>query len=489
LSAKSDVLVIGGGPAGSSTAIELARRGFRVTLIEKSHFPRHRIGESLPPKTMAALAILGVNEVVQKAGFAQMTGTTVYQAGEMTNHGLSNFDQGLGLQVDRAKFDEILLRRAQEMGCEVLFGRAVNRVEIEENEARLWVDDDEFTARFLVDASGGRSLVAHQLGLRRKDKHRTLALCGYWHACRIPDTTLATNTLFEMLPEAWIWSVLRSDGLRNITVGIDPERFEGAAADLRERYRETLAASDFIGPLAEKSSMQGELRCYESTSYASQSYICKSSILVGDAASFIDPLTSQGVYKALQSGIMAAAVINTIENRPHDEALARKFYQAAQASFVSNYAAITRSMIRSSKYLDQAFWKKRTRLDPESMREIPLTAQTTVADFLSMVRERGGDRVRITSVPAGLSLENVGRAAGGFIQPATILVHENGQSLDLVDIDAAQLYPLLDGCMVAELFETYAQKTGELRSNTLAKQLRDALGKLIERGWLRFEAA
>ena len=81
-----DVVIIGAGPGGCSSAIELAKRGFQVAILEKSNFPRHRIGESLPPKIFSALRILGVEKEINSLGFAPMTGTTVYQAGELRSN-------------------------------------------------------------------------------------------------------------------------------------------------------------------------------------------------------------------------------------------------------------------------------------------------------------------------------------------------------------------------------------------------------------------
>ena len=476
-----DVVVIGAGPAGCSAAIELVRRGFSVTIIEKSEFPRHRIGESLPPKIMAALTILGIEKKVQSAGFAKMTGTSVFQAGELTTHIASDEGSNIGLQVDRSKFDQILLQHAKELGCKLILGRPVTRIELQDNAARVWTDDEEHGARWLIDASGTRSLVARHLDWRRKSEHRTLALCGYWRFCRIPEEVLATNTLFEMLPDAWIWSVLRSDGLRNITVGIDPSGFEGNASELLDLYHQKLDESSFVGPLAAKASLEGELLSYESTCFSSDAYIHKTAILVGDAASFIDPLTSQGVYKAMQSGIMAAALINTIQHRPEDEDLARTFYQKAQDSFVSNYEAIARSMYRASPYLNHPFWKKRI----SNELDVISNASNGLTDLVEMARQHGGDRIHLTCDSTALSVENIGRASGGFIEAAPMLVHSNGQSLDLLDVDAALLRELLDGRSMSEVFEAYAERSGEGRSNELGKRLRDALGKMLDRGWLQ----
>jgi hypothetical protein len=204
--------------------------------------------------------------------------------------------------------------------------------------------------------------------------------------------------------------------------------------------------------------------------------------LVGDAASFIDPLTSQGVYKAMQSGIMAAAVINTVTHRRQDAALAKRYYQDAQEAFVKNYAAITVSMYRASVFEDEPFWKARIPDAPKTFVSRPALSDA----FIETVRRCGGDQIHLQADTSRFRIQIKGRASRGFVVPVPVLVGDAQDTLDLVDLELDQLIVLLDGRSMASVFEAYAQATGSSPSNTLAKHLRDGLSAMIEREWLGY---
>jgi hypothetical protein len=137
-----------------------------------------------------------------------------------------------------------------------------------------------------------------------------VALCGYWRGSGVPPAVSPHNTLFETHPSGWLWSVRRADGLRNVTLGLDPAELKGL--DPTAYYLEQVQRSTLMAPMLVGATLASEVTAHDATWFHAERVIGPGWILVGDAASLIDPLTSQGVYKALHSGLAAAAV------PPHD---------------------------------------------------------------------------------------------------------------------------------------------------------------------------
>ncbi|MCA9549924.1 MAG: tryptophan 7-halogenase, partial [Myxococcales bacterium] len=315
----ADIIVVGAGPAGSAAAARLAAFGHRVLILERARFPRPRIGESLPPKVDDLLQVLGAAEAVAAAGFARMRGTVVARGGDEAPlfHPFDPAGGRRGYQVERGRFDSLLLERARALGAEVRAAAAaelgwagpLRQVSLREGGA--------LTARFVVDASGAAGWGARALGLRSKEPVRTVALAGYWAGCRLPElrsagVVEATATFFEMLPDGWIWSVLRQDGLRNVTLGLDAGRVKDPEVLPLELYLDTVRASALVGPMLGPARLEGGLSAHDATWTRAERFVADGILFAGDAAATIDPLTSQGVFKAMRSGIVAASVVNTV---------------------------------------------------------------------------------------------------------------------------------------------------------------------------------
>lgn len=494
-----DVGVIGGGPAGAALATLLAARGYSVLLIDRAEFPRPRIGESLPPKIEVLLKILEVDEAVNAAGFTRMRGTTVSQGRGVLSHDFHPAGDRLGFQVDRALFDRLLLERARSAGVTVLEAAAFvgARFEGERIIGMVFSQAGVETAvqtRFLVDASGASGVLSRALGLKRRDAIRTVALSGYWKETKVPVHFPAGNTLFEMLADGWIWSVLRSDGLRNVTLGVDPSTVRAAPSSHVELYLEHMRASELVGPLVERARLVTPVEIHDATWSAAERYAGGDFLLVGDAASVIDPLTSQGVHKALQSGVTGAAVINTCFARPEDAETALDYYQQLQEATQQRYAEIALSFYRGSPHADQPFWKERMR--SQALFEAGLLDARLVEEaerrrrFLDRIDAAGGDCVRVAK-SRDLALEERPVAEGGFIVRRSALVSKEGGGrndwIDIGVVDAALLFDLLDGRTVAEVFEAYAERTGEGRSSRLGRLLLTAVANLAASGLLDVE--
>src|SRR5262245_44740588 len=162
--AKADILVIGGGPAGSTVATQLARRGYEVVLIDRAQHPRETVGESILPSAWKYFDLLGVTAAVERHGFVQKAGGVVDWGNELTQIAFRDFAYDRpGLHVERAALDHILLEHVRQAGARVFEGVRAEQATLNGGGARVTIAQDnepvrEVACRFLVDATGQASL-------------------------------------------------------------------------------------------------------------------------------------------------------------------------------------------------------------------------------------------------------------------------------------------------------------------------------------------
>ncbi|MEO5876788.1 MAG: tryptophan 7-halogenase [Streptosporangiaceae bacterium] len=331
-----DVVVVGGGPGGSTVATLVAMQGHRVLLLEKETFPRYQIGESLLPATVHGVCrLLGVTEEMEKAAF------TVKRGGSFrwgTNPVPWNFlfavspelsgPTSTAYQVERMKFDEILLRNAAAKGVEVRENVAVGEVLEDPERVRgvRYTDADgcprEITAKYVVDASGNRTrLSGHAGGERVYSEHfKNLALFGYFEGGKRLPGADSGNILCAAFDEGWMWYIPLSDTLTSVGAVISSTRAQEIQGDESAREEALLGFVDRCeivrGFLSEATRITtgtyGELRVRKDYSYANTRFWRPGMALVGDAACFIDPVFSTGVHLATYAGLLAARSINSV---------------------------------------------------------------------------------------------------------------------------------------------------------------------------------
>jgi halogenation protein CepH len=488
-----DVVIAGAGPAGASAAIALAELGHRVVLLDRARFPRHRIGESLPPKVDTLFALLGVSRRIEQAGFVRMAGTTVHQGDHTISHEFDPERGALGYQVDRARFDQLLLDRARETGAEVIEEAHVLDVERGSDGRAVGVQVrhtdgghesiEVIPGSFFVDATGTSGVLSRALGLRRKESVRTLAISGYFAKSRTPDSFPAPNTLFEMTRTGWIWSVLLADGRRNVTIGVDLGELKSSGKAIDAVYQDRLEESLLVGPLVRGEEPSSPIAAHDATGYTSERYVECGCLLAGDAASFIDPLTSQGVYKAIHSGIHGAAVINTILRRPADAETAIAYYDELQRLAHERYTEVAVGFYRASPFADEPFWQVRSRselfLEAFSLEEARSRGDRR-ARFVDLMRKEGGRSLRVAKTAAFTVALRPTIEAGFVVRaPAVVKGRELVLSSDRLNVEL--LASLIDGRLVADVFEGYLAASSEPRSQETARALTRALGRLYER--------
>lgn len=371
--ATADVVIIGAGPAGSVFAIRMVQLGFDVCLVERSRFPRSHLGESLSPGVMPMLAAVGAAPVIEAARFPRVRSIFVsWDGGEAVRED----PREQGMLVDRGTFDAALLEHARAVGVRVLQPAAVRETTETPDGWHVSVDTPEGSAEIhtavLADASGRAGRLG---GRRRQMGPRTIAVFGYWTGDALPD-----RPRIQAGEREWYWGVPIPDGSYNTLVFVDGERFRAERAEsLDDRLCALLDRSALLRGV-KGARLRGPARAADATPYVDDECISERRIRIGDAALALDPLSSSGVQKAVQTALSGAIVANTLLRRPESGDAARRFYRdsvrdAAERHRVwasTHYAAAAASR-------RDAFWTDRA-IAPASGAPDPVPAMSTLAD-------------------------------------------------------------------------------------------------------------
>ncbi len=401
-----DAVIIGGGPAGATAGRLLAEWGYSVEIRNAPAGNRPSMAECLPPSDRKLFQFLGILDAVDAAGFLRSTGNTVWWGGEPMR--VEPYPDGFGYQVVRRDFDRLLLDLARAAGA---------RVRVQRVRAM-----DECRGRFILNCSG------RLFHVKQENRPARVALWGIWTNkanFRLPDQS---HTLVESYEGGWAWSVPVSPFIRHVAFMLKPGARYGEQITKTKEFRQIFAGVHWDGKSWGR----------EATVSRAAQFCGPGWLLVGDAASTIDPLSSFGVKKAMTSAWVAAVVVNTCLKKPEMRDVALRFYEEREEEVWEGYRA------------QSAAWYGEERRDP-------------IEEALADLKRRPAVRIRrVCKVPVEM------RAA---IEGREIVLKD-----DLVTLaELAEHYP-----GVGEMFEAYRRVCP---SETLPGFLR-SLSALLAKGVL-----
>ncbi|MDO8770326.1 MAG: NAD(P)/FAD-dependent oxidoreductase [Burkholderiaceae bacterium] len=326
-----DVLVIGGGPAGSTVSALLADKGYDVVMLEKAQHPRFHIGESLLPMNMPLFDRLGLRTEVEAIGITKHGAEFVSPWHDHTSQFAfaEAMDKSFpyAVHVRRSEFDELLFRHAAKRGARTFEGHKVSQVNMNAGQlegagmdgadrplVKVKAGDGSETSwrpRFVIDASGRDTVLSNQFDAKlRNKKHASAALFGHFaNARRTPGRNEGNITLF-WFDHGWFWFIPLLDGTTSVGAVASPAYFKNRKGDLNSFLMETIALAP---KLAERLKDATLLEPATSTgNYAYDSKFCRGDrfAMVGDAYAFVDPMFSSGVYLAMNSAFESATAVD-----------------------------------------------------------------------------------------------------------------------------------------------------------------------------------
>jgi len=329
-----DVAIIGGGPAGSTAAALLARAGRRVIVLERDKFPRFHIGESLLPFSMKAFTRLGLHEKFLRAGFMKKFGGEMFGSCSETGNKFyfkdafrSQTDHSY--QVTRADFDKVLLDHANESGAKVREEATVECVEFANEHVDLRVKSNRSSqtirARYVIDASGRNSVLGTQFGIKKTYDHlQKLSIFAHYDGVWRAEGRDGTLTLLIRGIDRWFWVIPLTAERTSIGVVLDSEVFRSSKLSPENFLEQSLAEQPIIAKRMPNAQRASKVYVATDFSYRSTKLHGDRWLLAGDAAGFIDPIFSSGVFLAVFSGERCADTLNEVLDHPHT---ARRLFQ------------------------------------------------------------------------------------------------------------------------------------------------------------------
>lgn len=373
-----DVIVIGGGPGGSTAASFTAMQGHRVLLLDQDKFPRHQLGESLLPATVHGIcAMLGLSEELANAGFPRKRGGTFRWGSNPEPWTFAfakdtNAPGGFAYQVERARFDKMLLDNSRRKGVDVREQHAVSAILYADGRASgvRFTDaqgkEQTATARFIVDAGGNRARQYNDgVGTRvYSEFFQNVALYGYFeHGKRLPAPNQG-NILSCAFKDGWFWYIPLTDTLTSVGVVVSREAAKRLQDGHEEAFNSFVASCPLISEYLAHArrvteGMYGEFRIRKDYSYCNTSFWKPGIVLIGDSACFIDPVFSSGVHLATYSALLAARSINTCLAGGVDEARCFAEFETRYRREFGNFYQFLSAFYDMHQEVDSYFWAAR----------------------------------------------------------------------------------------------------------------------------------
>jgi flavin-dependent dehydrogenase len=355
MSSVADVVVVGGGPAGAAAAITAARAGLVVVLLERRQEPSWKIGETLAPQAIAMLSRLGVEAAcdhLDSPGNCSAWGSRRLAATDF----ISN-PYGCGWQIDRAAFERMLQDEAQAAGVEVRRGVEMVNCSLHDETWDLMLSDGRIKGHWIVDATGRAASVARQMGIGRLTFDSLISIYLVQHPVRGQDRE--ARTLIESVQDGWWYTALTPGDRRTTSFLTDADLLKKQDWRNPRWFIDKLAKTKHVSVVLERHGYVGSDRP-EATSARSGRLAANQGrqwLAVGDAAQAYDPLSGQGLFKALFTGHAGA---RTICDHLNGSSIALQEYERLLDVSWENFAATRKALYSlEQRWPLETFWHRR----------------------------------------------------------------------------------------------------------------------------------
>jgi flavin-dependent dehydrogenase len=351
-----DVVVLGAGPSGLTTAVCLARAGMDVTVLDRGDFVAPRVGEHLSPEGRGLLVSGQFGFQIDEAGHQRSFGIQAVWGAEVPRHMDYLFHPfGHGLNLSRPRFDAELAQCARRAGIHVLTRQPRAHFARDRSGWVLETGGLELRTRFLVDATGRSAAVARKLGASIHCRDRQVAIVAYCHGSP-PDSSASGGTvLIEAVEHGWWYAAPLIDGC---CVGMFVTDASLAnSARVSALWTASLAQTRHIRPLLEDINADSTMLVRAAGSQRIDRVVGEAWLAVGDAASAFDPLSSQGIVKALRHGSLAAQTITAYLGG--DSSVLQEFQSAMDEEFATYQRTRTSYYRLEQRFPHSAFWRTR----------------------------------------------------------------------------------------------------------------------------------
>ena len=337
-----DIAIIGGGPAGSTAATLLARRGWKVVLFEKERFPRFKIGESLLPHSLELFDKLGIREILEAKAFPKLGGEIATSCGRRVKRfffeGAMQLEHRSAYQVERSWFDQMLLETAQKSGVEIHQPCSVDQVEFDPTGATLHTSVGQKRARYVIDCSGRNAVLGSQFDLKRKYDHlQKFSVFGHYEGAQRDEGREATLTRLIRARQHWFWMIPLDDKRTSVGLVCDQADFKAAKKSREQMLADAFAESPLMRERMSGAKLVTPVHAVGDYSYRNTRLHGTQWLLAGDAAGFIDPIFSTGVFLAIYSAEHAANAIDCALRKPYLRAIRFGWYARKLNGLMDRY--------------------------------------------------------------------------------------------------------------------------------------------------------
>lgn len=400
MESHTSALVIGGGPGGSTVAALLAKNGVDVLLLEREQFPRYHIGESLLASCLPTLRLSGAFEKVAAEQFTVKRGALIHWAEDTWVLDWKRLigEEAWSWQVDRATYDNVLLRNAAAQGAKVVEKATVRRVIFDGDRAVAaeWTCDGDPAVRVVhfdhvFDASGRSGLLAKHLDLREQHKiFQNVAIWSYWEgASLLPDSPEGAINVIST-PDGWWWHIPLKNNRFSVGLVTHKSLFSAQRkqySSLDEYYHSKVQSTPKIALALANAKCVKSARADQDYSYVSKQFCGPGYFLIGDAACFLDPLLSTGVHLAQYSAMLAAATALSIRRAEVSESEGSDFYDYIYRRAYARMLVLVSRLYEMYTGKDDYFWSAQQLVHEKVRDEEAVTSFTQIMTGLSDVSE------------------------------------------------------------------------------------------------------